>query len=247
MGVKAADAYSKAIAKKGWPLNEVTCGGPIYTEAMPQAFDFAGLTLRLISPDLDDLTKLYLNWREAMAPVPRPVALPSHTLTPMGKRAMPAKLDPEILCAPSGLDKTLPNGSSIALIAEFDGRSVLLGADAHPDTVLGNLQRLSPDEPLKIDLVKLPHHGSRANLTREILEKLDCTRFAISTSGAVFGHPDPEAISRILKYGPEGSKTLYFNYDSDRTLPWNSPVLKADYGYDCVYPLSNGGSVTIDI
>ncbi|HET6523181.1 ComEC/Rec2 family competence protein [Sphingopyxis sp.] len=248
-GFKAADAYSKALAAKGWPINEAFGGKSIFTEGQPTPFLFAGLTLTLISPDRAKLDKLRNDWRKALAPPPPPAA--AHAggkLEAFGKRPMPATLDVEKLSAASGIDKTAPNGSSIAMIAEYDGRSVLLGADAHPDVVLENLTALTGDaKRCRIDLVKLPHHGSRANITREIIETLDCDRFAISTSGSVFGHPDPEAISRILKFGSNRQKTLYFNYASERTLPWNDADLKKTHGYDCVYPASEGASLEIDI
>lgn len=249
MGIKAADVYSKAIAKKGWPLNGITGGKAIHVEALPEPFDFAGLTLTLVSPDTDKLIQLLKNWRKALTPVVRPVAAAgSGTLQAFGKRPMPATLDPEKLSAASGIDTTPPNGSSIAMIAEYDGRRVLLGADAHPDIVLKSLERIAGEgKTLKIDLLKMPHHGSRANITRLIIEKLECDRFAVSTNGAVFGHPDPEAISRFLKFAPSAEKTLYFNYRSERTEPWDQPALKTKYNYRCEFPQNTDQPLVIDI
>lgn len=246
-GIKAADAYSKAIAQKGWPLNAVTGGKAIRVEEFPEPFEFAGLTLTLISPDTGKLEQLLKNWRKALAPVVR-VAVEAGGLQPFGKRKMPATLDPEKLCAASNIDTTPPNGSSIAIIAEYDGRRVLLGADAHPDVVLESIERIAGDQKsLKIDLVKLPHHGSRANITNAIIEKLDCDRFAVSTNGAVFGHPDPEAISRLLKFAPQREKTLYFNYRSERTEPWDKQDLRTAYNYACIFPQVEGEPLVIDI
>lgn len=248
-GIRAADIYSKAIAQKGWPLNAIAGGKAILVDELPAPFDFAGLKLTLISPDAGKLERLLKDWRKALAPaVRRALATAARTLQSFGKRTMPPNLDPEILSAPSGIDTTPPNGSSIAMIAEYDGRRVLLGADAHPDVILQSLERIAGEgEPLHVDLVKLPHHGSRANVTRAIIEKLDCVRFAISTSGAVFGHPDPEAISRVLKFAPARRKTLYFNYRSDRTEPWDDGTLKARYDYICEFPAAPGQPLTIDI
>lgn len=55
-------------------------------------------------------------------------------------------------------DKAEPNGSSIAFIAEYEGKRVLFGADAHPSVLMESLQRA----PLKADALplsafKLPH------------------------------------------------------------------------------------------
>ena len=248
MGARAADAYTLALKAKGWPLNGEFGGKAIHIEARPAPFDFAGLKLTLISPTRPKLWKLWTEWEEWRQAHP--------VLQPLGKRAFPTTLDVETLSAPSPNDGTAPNGSSIALIAEFAGRRVLLGADAHPDVLLASLTALAgagagvgpgAEKSVPLDLVKLPHHASRANVTRAVLELLDCHRFAISTSGAVFGHPDPEAIARVLKFGRPGTKTLLFNYASDRSKPWDDPALKAQWDYSCVFPTAEAAPLTIDI
>ena len=196
-GARIADAYTKALAAKGWKLNSEFGGKAIHVEARPAPFDFAGLKLTLISPSRPKLWRMWTEWEQWRQ---------AHGgLQPLGKRALPATLDVEMLSAPSATDGTAPNGSRGARIAEFSGRRVLLGADAHPDVVVASLTALAgAGNAVPLDLVKLPHHASRANVTRELVELLDCRRFAISTSGAVFGHPDPEAIARVLKFGQIG-------------------------------------------
>jgi hypothetical protein len=248
-GFKAADAYSKALADMQWPLNARFDGGPILIGTNPVEVVIGDLRLHLLSPNFAKLDRLRKEWHKWRAPKASSEApQPNDNLHAFGKRPMPAKLDVETLSGPSNTDSTLPNGTSIAFVAEYKGRRVLLGADAHPDVLLNSIPPLAGDaSKLVVDLVKLPHHGSRANLTRALLEIVDCSRFAISTSGAVFGHPDPEAISRILKFGSAGRKTLYFNYASDRTLPWDNPDLQAQYRYDCVFPEADGEALTIDI
>lgn len=248
-GFRAADAYSKALAAAGWEINRRFDGKPVFVDDQPLAISLGDLRLQLLSPDFAKLDRLRKEWRKWRAPKPSPdKPLAAAGLEAFGKRPMPAVLDVEALSGPGDTDNALPNGTSIAFIAEYDGRSVLLGADAHPDVLLRTIAPLKTGSgKLGIDLFKLPHHGSRANLTRELLEQLDCRRFAISTSGAIFGHPDPEAISRILKFGNPGTKTFYFNYASDRTLPWNDPDLKARHNYECVFPLPPEDWVTIDI
>ncbi len=239
-GARIADAYTKALAAKGWKLNTEFGGKAIHVEARPAAFDFAGLKLTLVSPSRPKLWKMWTEWEQWRQ---------AHGgLQPLGKRALPATLDVDVLSAPSATDGTAPNGSSIALIAEFGGRRVLLGADAHPDVVVASLTVLAgAGKAVPLDLVKLPHHASRANVTRELVELLDCRRFAISTSGAVFGHPDPEAIARVLKFGQPGAKTLHFNYASDRSKPWDDRALKAKWDYACIFPAAPDEPSVIDI
>jgi hypothetical protein len=103
--------------------------------------------------------------------------------------------------SPFDQDTAEANGSTIALLAEFKGKSVLLAGDAFPTVLLdavGRLCRARGIRRLKVDAFKLPHHGSAGNVSNELLAALPSSRYIFSTSGAVFGHPDDEAVARVI-------------------------------------------------
>lgn len=123
-----------------------------------------------------------------------------------------------------GSDRTPANGSSISFLLEYDGVKVLLPGDAHASTLAASLGRLAAKEPesrLRIDAVKLPHHGSMGNVSSEWLQRVDCQRWLISTNGAIFGHPDIETmqlISQNCRVDKRSKKpSFYCNYRSDTT------------------------------
>ena len=91
---------------------------------------------------------------------------------------------------------------------------------------------------MRIDALKLPHHGSGNNLNIDLLKLLDCPRYLVSTDGSTFHHPDRQAIARVIKYGKNGEtgSTLYFNYHSEDNEVWSRKDLQARYGYSAVYP-----------
>ena len=95
-------------------------------------------------------------------------------------------------------------------------------------------QPLTPGGRLQLDAFKMPHHGSRRNLSREIVEAVDCPRFLVSTDGSRFGHPDPEALARVIKFGGERPE-LIFNYRTEKTLAWKKPAWMKKYGYSVRY------------
>ena len=64
---------------------------------------------------------------------------------------------------------------------------------------------------LKLDALKVSHHASQNNLSKDLLALIDCKRYCISTNGDYFCHPDREAIGRIIKYGGARPE-LSFNY-----------------------------------
>jgi hypothetical protein len=131
------------------------------------------------------------------------------------------------------IDAAKANGSSIAFLAEYDGRSALLLGDAHPDVVAASIRRLLSSRgqaKLKVDAVKVAHHGSKNNTNDELLALLDCPTYLISTNGAQFSHPDKACIARILKVGKPG--TLVFNYRSEFTAPWLDAASQRKFGYE---------------
>ncbi len=136
-----------------------------------------------------------------------------------------------------GGDRSAPNGSSIAFLFESGGRCVLLTGDAHPGVLVESLRRVCAErgvERLRLDAFKVSHHGSRGNITPELLELIDCQTFLVSTNGGIFGHPDIETIDLIASHARPGTvPTVWFNYESNTTLLYRDRTdLRARYGVD---------------
>jgi beta-lactamase superfamily II metal-dependent hydrolase len=135
-------------------------------------------------------------------------------------------------------DKTKPNGTSIAVLAEFEGMRIFLAADAFAPVLLSSLARLGQTKPLKVDVFKMAHHGSRNNTSNDLVQAVKCRNWIISTNGKIFGHPDQVAVARVIKYGMKG-QSLLFNYRTESNVMWDSENLKEKYGFTTRYP-SNG-------
>lgn len=143
-------------------------------------------------------------------------------------------------------DDTIPNGSSIALLLEYDGKRALMLGDAYPSVIANSLRNLSSSERLKVDVVKLAHHGSRNNTDRTIASLLTAPIWVFSSNGAGnTKHPHKEAVARVLRYG-QGLKTLIFNYRTDFNDMWADSGLIDEYGYDVIYG-DGSSSVTVDL
>ena len=155
--------------------------------------------------------------------------------------------DVEALAAtPFEPDASKANASSIAFLFEFEGKRLLFAADAHADKLAEALERLSPGEPLAIDLFKLSHHGSKKTVSRELVEKVRCSRFVFSTNGSIFGHPHPETVARVLAAGGE-TPELIFNYRSAHNKIWDLGVLKGKHRYRTRYPADGGEGIVIGL
>ena len=146
-------------------------------------------------------------------------------------------------------DTSVPNGSSIALLLEFEGRSMLLTGDAHANVLANSIRLLQKDrgkegEKLKLDALKLSHHGSGNATTIELLDQLDCSRYLVSSNGNIFYHPDREAIARAILHGGE-KPILCFNYRSSLNELWDESVLKERYQYKTEYPSKKSGGLKV--
>jgi hypothetical protein len=100
-----------------------------------------------------------------------------------------------------------------------------------------------------LDAFKLSHHASENNLTRDLLEKIDCRRFLVSTDGSVHRHPDHQALLRILRYVTKRPELL-FNYSVDTTRPWDekkSAVTKKFQDYDTRFPTTSAEGMILSV
>lgn len=136
-----------------------------------------------------------------------------------------------------GSDATVPNGSSIALLAEHPDGVALLAGDAHAQMLTESIDLLRDERKvarLPVDFFKLPHHGSAGNVSPALLQSLSVGEYLVSTNGAMFGHPADACIEALLDFhDPDrGPAQLRFNYRSPRTLSW----LNADAPQACENP-----------
>jgi beta-lactamase superfamily II metal-dependent hydrolase len=111
------------------------------------------------------------------------------------------------------------NLSSIAFVISCDNFQALMLGDCYPQTIIDSLKKLgySSDNPLKIDYVKVSHHGSRNNISCDMLDMIDCQNYLISTNGGSGAsiHPDRETIAKIVCHKSRNINQklhFYFNY-----------------------------------
>lgn len=250
MGVVQGEALTDALLTLGLPWNSHKRwhGGPVALaqpdEPVRVSLD-GGLQITLLSPWVGQLKSLRKEWEE--------VCLEAGLVPGLGtsqRREHPALerygiVDVEKLAAAEFTeDSAKPNGSSIAFIAEYDGHRVLLGADAHPSQLLCALGALGGRQ--KLSAFKLPHHGSKANLSTALLQAVACSRYVVSTNGTYFQHPDRETIARIIKCGG-ADPALIFNYESRQSRIWRDAGLRERYRYRTQYPAPGADCLTLDL
>lgn len=113
----------------------------------------------------------------------------------------------------------LANMVSISMIIRCDSFSMLALGDSFPQEIYQSLieRGYSKENKLKVDYVKMPHHGSAENISNDLLDIIDCDNYIISTNGGKgYKHPHREALANVLCH-PErdyGRRVyFYFCYD----------------------------------
>lgn len=131
-------------------------------------------------------------------------------------------------------DSSATNGSSISFVVEKDDKKLLFLADSHPSMILESLKThyLEDEFPIKFDAIKLSHHGSITNTSKELLELIDSENYIISSNGSKFGHPDIETIARIINRKSTFTRNLHFNYPPKFINEINKTDLKDSYLFE---------------
>ncbi len=138
-----------------------------------------------------------------------------------------------------------PTPPRIAFILEYDGKRVLFGADAYASVLTDGLRRYAErvgEARPRIDLVKLSHHGSNANISMDMLGLIDCRRWLISTNGDNFAHPDDAAIAKvIISAGRPGDVLLQLPHRTYQPWAEHGPGVGATFKF----PKANQHSIRV--
>lgn len=206
-----------------------------------------GLVVTLLSPTPAKLAELKPSWEKEV----RRAGLDPSQPRPGEKEAeegleLLGAPDVEALAAEAfAEDGAEANGSSIAMLAEFEGHRVLLTGDAHPGVLTAAIRRIVGRGRLAVDACKLPHHGSKSNVSRQLVQALDCRKWLFSSNGAYFRHPDRQAVARVIKWG--GPRTeLAFNYRTKFNDVWDAKPLQARFGYAASYPPAGAAGTVVE-
>ncbi|MEA3217747.1 MAG: hypothetical protein QOJ19_3903 [Acidimicrobiia bacterium] len=247
LGRRASGRVPWNAAFRGGPV-VVPDEGPLPTVTLGEG---GRVTITLLSPSPAKLARMAPVWDRELGRVRAEEPTPEGAKVDRAGEAIDLSDLDALAARRSVLDAAPANGSSIAFLLEAAGVRCLFGADGHPDTLAAAIRRLNAErgvDRLPLDAFKLPHHGSEANVSIELLQLVDCRRYLVSTNGAYFNHPDPAAIARVIVAGGEAPE-VHFNYHSPRSAMWDDPahVGGGRHPYTPVYPTEVAGGLTVQL
>jgi hypothetical protein len=247
-GEKQGERLTELLLNKRMPWNVALKNSALMVgdDDYPEIDLPGGATIRLLSPDADQLKALKKKWINVCGEADLYAGVPANTTFygDSGREHFGGMPDVAMLAKQAFVeDKREANGSSIAFMIEFESKRVLCGADAFPSRLLSSLEQIYGEGPYAFDLVKLPHHGSENNVSTEFVKSLDCPRYLFSSNGAYFKHPSQVAVARVITHG--NRPKLLFNYRTEHNLMWDDELLRQVHGYSVSYGENEG--LTVDL
>jgi len=231
-GVKEGNQLKLAAATLGIPVNAEFPDGLILAGEAPKSFAFGNLTLHIVGPtekNLEDLKKKWLDWLEA-------------------NEDRIASGDPYVAAM---ADRSIPNLSSIMLLAESQGKKVLLTGDGRGDHLLQGLEQadlLDPEGNLHVDVLKLPHHGSDRNVTKKFFKSVTADKYVISANGKD-GNPDLASLIWIVDTARAQGRSIdiLVTNETSSTQKLVEEYDPQEYGYRLKVMKKGSNSMTLKI
>jgi hypothetical protein len=168
LGIGEGNNLRLAALAMQLPINPNFANDVITVDSAGAPRTFDNLSLRVVGPTQENLDALAVEWEEW---------LDAH------EEAVNSG-DP---FAMANSDQSIPNLSSIMVLAEADGKTILLTGDGRSDHLLTGLRRAgllpAAGGSLHVDVLKLPHHGSNRNITKTFFKTVTADQYVASANG----------------------------------------------------------------
>jgi beta-lactamase superfamily II metal-dependent hydrolase len=199
----------------GVPPNDDFGGGLIVAKkgAAPFEFDDA-LTFTVAGPMLPEVKALHKKHQAWLKELKKQGKTPEDVLS-------------------AYVDQSVPNLSSVVVLAEAGGKRVLLTGDARGDKILKGLELvglLKKNGKLAVDVLKVPHHGSSNNLDKDFFERVVAAHYVFSGDGE-HGNPERESLEMLLAARGDTGYAVHLTYpvaeiDAERKKDWEKEQAK---------------------
>lgn len=164
------------------PRNFGFSNGLVELETARRPERLAALRMWVLGPsraNLDDLRATWLRWLDDQAG-----RVSFDVTTPVVKP-----------------DDSVNNLSSIMLLFEGYGRSLLLAGDGRSKDIIAGLEgvgKLPPGGTCRVDVLKVPHHASARNAVGELFDRVLADTYVISADGR-YGNPDWQTLVWLME------------------------------------------------
>jgi len=130
-------------------------------------------------------------------------------------------------------DTSVPNLSSLVLLAEAGKKRILLTGDARGDKIVQGLELaglLKKNAAMHVDILKMPHHGSDRNVEPAFFQRITADHYVFSGNGG-YGNPERATLQMLLDARGDEAFTVHLTYpvgeiDANRKKDWQGEQQK---------------------
>ena len=213
-GIKEGHRLRLLAQKLQIPINSDFPEDLILVETAKQAAAFGPLSLAVAGPNEANLEALRAEWLDWLVRAADKIAADPSTATT--------------------LDSSVPNLSSIVLLATCEGKTVLFTGDARGDHILDGLKtaKIATAGKLHVDVLKVQRHGSARNASRSFFQAVTADTYVISADGR-YGNPDVDTLTWIVESGRRRGRpiTLLVTNETESCRTLRKQFDPAQYGY----------------
>lgn len=250
IGINEGMSLGVLIEENKILLNSVVEGQAICSELIPDRYEIApNIFITVLGPSKNNITDLEKYWekdmvsRNYMFRVSNKIKLTEafeyqmERITSKYKNESFNISENECLEKYVGklteIDESIVNRSSISFILEYDDKKCLfLGDTVIDETILKNIENVVGFE-YRFSAIKLPHHGSRYNITHDFINRYNADEYYCLTNSVRYSHPDLEVLAALLCKDSKFKKII-FNYPIDKAHFLDKEEWKEKYNYEII-------------
>ena len=250
IGINEGMSLGVLIEESKIPLNLVVEGRAICSELVKNRYEIAtNIFITVLGPSKNNIIELEDHWKKDMVSrnymfrVSDKIKLTKAFEYQMERIKSICSNESFKICENEDLtkyigdlserDESIVNRSSISFILEYNEKKYLFLGDTVIDrTILKNIENVVGFE-YRFSAIKLPHHGSRYNITHDFISRYSADEYYCLTNSIKYGHPDLEVLSTILCKDSKFKK-LIFNYPIGKAYFLNKEEWKEKYNYEVI-------------
>lgn len=249
IGINDTMSLDVIISERGIPHNVVTNGSAIIRGSNVLLSENSYMKIQVLGPSVKHLQELETYWCSKL--IARGFSfrirnLLKHTqafeaelkklklfYSPESTSVATKENLEEYLTDLSEEDSSEVNKSSITFILEYKTYKFLFLGDCITDSELLEQLEKYVGREYRFKGIKLPHHGSRYNISWDFINRYTADEYYCCTDNKVFDHPDISVLAAIITHDPEFKKVI-FNYSHKKACLLDKEEWKEKYNYQIV-------------
>ena len=250
VGINEGMSFGVLVEEKGIPLNVATGGQAICTGQIKNRYEIMkNIFITVLGPFPKDIAEVEEYWKKDMISrnymfrVSDKIKL-METFEYQLERIKAAYMSEKYKISGNEdltkyigklteCDDSVVNRSSISFILEYANRKYLFLGDSVINKMMLDQIESEVGTKYRFSAIKLPHHGSRYNITHDFISRYTAEEYYCLTNSAKYGHPDLEALATVLCEDVHFKK-LVFNYPINKAYFLDKKEWKEKYKYEVI-------------